>query len=281
MKIRKPYVAGQFYEDKHDALIRQIEGCFKHKLGAGGLPRRDASGTRKIAALVSPHAGYMYSGPTASRGFHALAEDGRPSAFVVIGPNHSGMGSGVSLMAEGQWDTPLGSVTIDSELADSICKHAKIIDVEEQAHLREHSIEVQLPFLQYVYGDVRFVPICMLMQDLKTSLEVADGVAEALKGKDAVVIASSDMTHYRPHEYASRMDRKAIDAILRFDEKELNELGESNEVTMCGYGPITVAVRYAELRKVSGAELLGYSTSGDITEDRGAVVGYASVAFSK
>jgi len=282
LKVRRPAQAGAFYAGNKSQLEAQIRNCFLHELGPRHLPQASAKGQRRIVALVSPHAGYMYSGPVAASGYDSLATDGTPEAFIILGPNHSGLGSGVSIMTEGRWQTPLGESSIDSDIANLICEHSSIIDVDDDAHAFEHSIEVQLPFLQYVYRpEIRFVPICMMMQDLRTSVEVGEAIAKATGGRDVVIIASSDMTHYEPQKSAEKKDRTAIDSILKLDEKELQDVVESKNISMCGYGAVSSAIRCAKTLGASKANLLNYKTSGDITGDYDAVVGYASIAISK
>ena len=282
MKIRKPYVANAFYAGTKASLTKQIAGCFTHPFGPGTVPKPKQQGPRKILGIVCPHAGYMYSGPVAANGYSKLATDGQPDVCIILGPNHSGMGSGLSIQTEGAWETPVGITQIDSDLARKIQKSSSIIDVDEGAHASEHSIEVQLPFLQFLFKEaIEFVPICMMMQDLTTSREVAKTIVENTKGKNFAIIASSDFTHYEPQADANRKDREAIDAILKLDDEQLNELGESNRVTMCGYGPITTLIAAAKMLGNVKAELLAHKTSGDITGDKSAVVGYSSIAFTR
>jgi hypothetical protein len=224
----------------------------------------------------------MYSGPVAANGYSKLAADGEPDVFIILGPNHTGFGSGLSIQTEGAWQTPLGTAEIDTDLATKIQKSSSIVDVDEAAHTNEHSIEVQLPFLQFLYKDAtKFVPICMMMQDLKTCREIARSIVQQTTGRNAAIIASSDFTHYESQEAANRKDRGAIDAILKLDDEQLNELGESGRVTMCGYGPITTLMVVAKLLTGVRPELLAYKTSGDITGDKSAVVGYSSLVFSR
>jgi AmmeMemoRadiSam system protein B len=224
----------------------------------------------------------MYSGPVAANGYSRLAGDGMPEVFVILGPNHTGYGTGVSILTEGGWETPIGITFIDSGLAKQIQKASSILDVDESSHASEHSIEVQLPFIQFLFKDgPKFIPICMMMQDLQTSREIAKGIVEQCKGKDFTIIASSDFTHYEPHDSASRKDKMAIDAIINLDEATLNELGESSRVTMCGYGPITTLITAAKMLGGVRAECLTYKTSGDITGDKSAVVGYSSILFTR
>jgi hypothetical protein len=221
----------------------------------------------------------MYSGPVAANGYSRLAADGSPDAFVILGPNHTGQGSALSIQTEGAWETPIGHAMIDSDLAKKIQTASGLIDIDERAHRNEHSIEVQLPFVQFIFKDAKFVPICMMIQDLKTSREIAETIVEQTKGRDVVIIASSDFTHYEPQETATKKDKKAIDAILKLDDEALNELGENNRVTLCGYGPITTLIATAKILGKVKAELLAYRTSGDITGDKSAVVGYSSLVF--
>ena len=281
MKTRKPCVADAFYAGTRTELIDQITHCFTHQFGPGKVPDPNPQGPRRIVGIVAPHAGYMYSGPVAANGYSRIAADGIPEVFIILGPNHTGLGSGLSIQTEGEWQTPLGEATIDSELATRIQKSSGIMDVDERAHANEHSVEVQLPFLQFLYKKVRFVPICMMMQGLRTCNDVAETIIEQTKGKDFAIIASSDCTHYEPHETATRKDKTAIDAILKLDDQTLNDLGESNRVTMCGYGPITTLIAASKILGNVKAELLSYRTSGDITGDKSAVVGYTSIAFSR
>lgn len=282
MRVRHPTQAGLFYAGTRASLIKEVEDSFLHRFGPGKLPKVAEEGARLIVAVVCPHAGYMYSGAVAANSYYSLALDGKLDTAVVIGPNHTGVGSGVSIMVEGRWLTPLGEVEVNSELAEEIRGNAKIIDVDDQAHLYEHSIEVQLPFLQYIYGDrFNFVPITMLMQDLATSIEVGEAVAKSLAGRNAVVVASSDMTHYEPQKSAEKKDRLAIDAVLKTNEAELQRVVEEEGISMCGCGPVTSAVRASKILGAKKAELLSYKTSGDITGDLGAVVGYASIVLRK
>jgi len=282
LKIRKPYVANAFYAGTKTKLTQQITDCFTHNFGPGQVPKVNEKGPRKILGIVSPHAGYMYSGPVAANGFARLALDGIPQTFIILGPNHSGLGSGVSILTDGAWETPVGTTQVQSEVAKSIQESSTILDVDEDSHRHEHSIEVQLPFIQFLYGDlVKFVPICMMMQDLRTSREIARSIVEQCKGKDYVIVASSDFTHYEPQDVVNRKDKSAIDAILKLDDGALNDLGESSSVTMCGYGPISTLIAAAKLTGGVKAEFLAHKTSGDITDDKSAVVGYSSLVFTR
>jgi AmmeMemoRadiSam system protein B len=282
LKVRKPCVADAFYAGSKSKLTEQITECFTHQFGPGHVPAPVDRGPRKIVGIISPHAGYLYSGPVAANGYGMLAADGMPDVFVILGPNHTGYGSGVSIATEGGWETPLGVAEIDGAFARQIQKAASIVDIDEEAHAFEHSIEVQLPFIQFLFKDAaKFVPICMMMQDLRTSREIAKAIVEQSDGRDVVIVASSDFTHYEPHDAAVRKDEIAIEAITRLDDSALNELGESSKVTMCGYGPITTLIAAAKLIGGVRAELLTHKTSGDITGDKSAVVGYSSLVFTR
>ncbi|MEM2935654.1 MAG: AmmeMemoRadiSam system protein B [Candidatus Bathyarchaeia archaeon] len=185
-------------------------------------------------------------------------------------------------MNEGAWRTPLGDVEIDTETANHIVRGSRIIDIDESAHGPEHSLEMQLPFLQYLYGQAfRLVPVCFLMQDLDTGREVGQAIGSALMGKNAVVIASTDMTHYEPQKTAELKDKRALDAILKLDEGQLYSIVESLGISMCGYGPTIAMITAAKALGAKEAQLLCYKTSGNITGDYSAVVGYASVSITK
>lgn len=185
-------------------------------------------------------------------------------------------------MKEGTWRTPLGDVKIDTATANLILEESDIIDVDDSAHALEHSIEVQLPFLQFLYGSTfKFVPICFLMQDLQSSREVGVAVAKALTNKNALVVASTDMTHYEPQKTAEQKDKKAIEAALKLDSQLLYSTVEAQHISMCGYGPTIAAITAARELNAKEAKLLCYKTSGDITGDHFSVVGYASIMFTK
>ncbi|MCW4008597.1 MAG: AmmeMemoRadiSam system protein B [Candidatus Bathyarchaeota archaeon] len=280
--IRRPRVAGMFYEGNAEELKAQIRDCFLHELGPKKLPAVNEKGQRKIVGLVCPHAGYMYSGPVAAHAYYELASDGRPDTIVILGPNHTGYGSALALMNEGMWRTPLGDVEIDGELADQIVRKARLVDVDELAHRFEHSIEVQLPFLQYIYGSkFRFVPICFQLQDLPSAMEVGQALAEVLASRNAVVIASSDMTHYEPQKSAAAKDLVALKAVEAMDAQQFYAIVEARDVSACGYGPIAAVITAAKGLGAKEAKLLCYKSSGDITGDYSSVVGYAAVCFRK
>jgi AmmeMemoRadiSam system protein B len=281
-KIRRPRVAGSFYEGNAESLKAQIKNCFLQEFGPKKRPKVNKSGPREVIGLVCPHAGYMFSGPVAANAYYKLALDGKPDTVVILGPNHTGYGSALSLMNEGFWRTPLGDVEIDGETANRIVQETRLVDVDEVAHRFEHSIEVQLPFLQYLYGsEFKFVPICFQMQDLSSAVEVGKALVEVLASKNAVVIASSDMTHYEPQRNAAAKDMAALKAVEAMDEKRFYSIIEARNVTACGYGPIAAVITAAKGLGAKEAKLLCYKSSGDVTGDYSSVVGYAAVSFKK
>jgi len=282
LKVRHPAYAGSFYEGTSQSLKSQIEGCFTHELGPKTLPKVVVGRLKYTVGLICPHAGYMYSGPVAAHSYYHLALDGKPDLVVVFGPNHTGSGSGLAVMREGVWRTPLGDIEIDTATADTIVRESRLIDVDDVAHMREHSIEVQLPWLQYMYGSgFKFVPICFLMQDLQSSREVGMAVAKALRDKNALVIASSDMTHYEPQKGAEKKDKAVIEAASKLDEEKVYSTVEALQVSMCGYGPAIATITAAKELGAKNGKLLCYKTSGDVVGDYSAVVGYASMMFTR
>ncbi len=281
-KIRRPTQAGAFYERDAESLRKQIENCFLHKFGPGNIPKVNVVGSRQVVGLVCPHAGYMFSGPVAAHSYYNLALDGRPDVVVLFGPNHTGYGSALAVFGEGFWRTPLGDVEVDSDIANQIVRESRIIDVDESAHLYEHSIEVQLPFLQYLYGsEFKIVPICFLMQDLSSAREVGQAVAKVLNGKNAVIVASSDMTHYEPQSKASEKDKLALDAIAEMDENKFYTIVENRQISTCGYGPVAALIVAAKILGAREAKLLCYKTSGDVIGDYSSVVGYAAICLTR
>jgi AmmeMemoRadiSam system protein B len=277
--IRKPAVAGLFYELDPDSLRKQIEWCFQHRLGPGNIPK--IGNKRSIKGVIAPHAGYVYSGPIAAHTYYEIAEDGFPETFIILCPNHTGMGSGVSAMNQGSWETPLGFADIDAEFADKMVQNSGIIDVNPEAHLKEHSAEVQLPFLQYLNPDFQFVPITMWMQDIETAKEIGVSIQKTANelGRDVVVIASTDFTHYQPQNVAERQDMQVINAIKAMDEDLMMERVTQLNVSMCGYGPVAATMVATKKMGATSCEFKKYATSGDATGDKGSVVAYASAVF--
>ena len=277
MQIRKPAVSGMFYAGTAKELEDQIEWCYKHELGPGAIPRVNSGGLREIVAVVAPHAGYYYSGPIAAHAYKELADDGIFDTAVILGPNHTGYGYPVSLWSAVSWNTPLGEVDINKELVQRLSGEG--IKVDETAHIYEHSIEVQLPWLQHLYKKVKIVPISMLAQDIETARAVGKAISQA--GDNLIIIASSDFTHYEPYSVAMQRDGSVIEAIVALDEEELYERCENLNCTMCGYGPVASAIVAAKEMKAKKASLLKYATSGETSGDFSRVVGYGAIVIKR
>ncbi len=239
------------------------------------------SDVRTAVAAVMPHAGYTYSGPVAAHGYYQLSLQPDPDTVVLIGPNHTGVGAAVAMEDRGFWETPLGTVEIDAGLAQAIQAEAPLVQVDYSAHAGEHSIEVQVPFLQIIFPRFKIVPIVMLSQDLGTSREVGEGIARACKGREALVISSSDLTHYESQRSAERKDRLVLKAMETLDEDLLVNTVYRHGISMCGYGPVAASICAAKAMGASHGRILKYSTSGNVTSDFRQVVGYASVLFER
>jgi AmmeMemoRadiSam system protein B len=286
-RVRDPAVAGRFYEAAPERLNASLGDCFTHPLGPGKLPEVAVDGGSRMAALVSPHAGYMYSGPAAAHGFAALAADGIPETVVILGPSHYSSDRRAALSTADAWRTPLGDVYLDTPLGEAILAKCDLVVGDERPHKMEHSLEVQVPFLQFVYGDrtPKICPICVRSYPMYPVEEVAadaraigEALTQALAGRRAVIIASTDLSHQMPQETAERLDRMAIEAALAVDPGRLLETVVRHDITMCGPAPVAIALAYCRAVGRVRAELLRYYTSGDITGDRAGVVGYASLA---
>jgi len=288
--VREPAVAGSFYEDSAQRLTASLQECFRHHLGPGALPQVAADGPRLISALVSPHAGYMFSGPAAAHGFAALAADGLPQTAVILGPSHRIAGRRAALSLVPRWRTPLGEAEVDVALGKELAAACSLIAADEEAHRHEHSLEVQVPFLQFVCGRrmPKICPICVCSHPMHGGEEVAadarqigEALAKVLSGRPAVVIASTDFSHHIPHALAQRQDRLALDAILALDPDRLLRTVVKHNISMCGPVPVAIALSCCLAMGSHHAELLRYYTSGDVISDRSAVVGYASVVVKR
>lgn len=263
--IRSPVVAGQFYPDSPSQLRAVIEKLVDEK-----------AAKEEVIGLVSPHAGYVYSGPVAGAVFSKIEFK---DTFIIIGPNHTGRGKPLSIMTEGTWKTPLGEVEVDSELGKKILAVSGHLKEDRGAHLAEHSIEVQLPFLQYFKRDIKLVPIMLAFSTGAVFKEIGREIARAVKelNREVVIVASSDMTHYEPQESARSKDGKAIEAMLELNEDELLKRVDELNISMCGYAPAVVLISAAKELGAGSAELVKYQTSGDTTGDYTSVVGYAGI----
>ena len=267
--IRQSVVAGQFYPSDKNRLRELIGGMISKN-----VQKEDAIG------LVSPHAGYVYSGPVTGA---VLSHIKLKDTYIIMGPNHTGMGKPLSIMAYGTWETPLGTVEIDTELARQILANSSHLQEDSRAHEREHSIEVQIPFLQYFNKDFRIVPIVLGYSTTEIYKELGSAIARAIKTlkRNTVIIASSDMTHYEPQEQARRKDLTAIETILELDADELSRRVDELNISMCGYAPTIALITAAKKLGATRAELVKYQTSGDVTGDYSAVVGYAGIIVGK
>lgn len=280
MPIRRPAVAGMFYEAAPEALRAQVRRCFLNKPGPGELPSVNPNGPRSLVGLVCPHAGLMYSGYTAAHAYARLAQDGPVDVVVILCPNHHGIGANNAIWAQGAWQTPLGRVPIAEEVASAICQRCPLVVPDTLAHAHEHSAEVQLPFLQMLYGEsVAIVPIAMQRYVLSDSRAIGEAIAEALQNRNAVVIASSDLSHYEPASRAEAQDSYALEAMERLDPEDLFARVHERGITTCGYGPVAAMLVAARCLGARRAERFSYTTSGDITGDRSQVVGYAAVGI--
>lgn len=274
---RAPAVAGSFYEAHADRLRQQVEGCFLHRLGPGQWPQVNLQGPRRIRGLISPHAGLMYSGPTAAHGYLHLAQDGQPEVVVILGPNHRAWAAPVALYAHGRWRTPLGTVPIAEEEAAALLERSPLVAHDPRAHALEHSIEVQLPFLQYLYDNAfRLLPISVLDQSFPTMQALGELLAEVLQGVDAVIIASTDLSHYEPPAVAARMDGRVMEFIARMDAAGLVEAVQREGISMCGYGPVAAMLTAAQALGAQECHILHHSSSSDITGPGTPGVGYLS-----
>jgi len=265
--IREAAVAGKFYPASPVKLREMIATMVDDKAA-----RED------IIGLVSPHAGYIYSGSVAGA---TISKVKFKDTFIILGPNHTGIGRPYSILTEGAWRTPLGDVEIDAELARRILTSSRYLEEDDGAHRFEHSVEVQLPFLQYFKKDTKLVPIVLAHASSAVYKEIGSAIARAVKDleREVVIIASSDMTHYEPQSLAQRKDNQAIEAMLALDEDKLIEKVDELNISMCGYAPVVSLITAAKALGAKKAELVKYQTSGDTTGDYSSVVGYAGLIF--
>lgn len=266
--LRKPVVSGMFYPSDKGELKGMLDKLFS------------GTGRGENLGVVSPHAGYPYSGKGSAFAINSLKKAG---SFIILGPNHTGMGKQFSVMLEGEWETPLGSVKIDSGLANTLNNGCDFLDEDSSAHMQEHSIEVQLPFLQHRFGKFSFVPVCIMNagyseEFMKECKRLGKVIAEAVKGKNAGIVASSDFSHYIPLEVAERIDGKAIGEILELDLKGFFRVLEREQASVCGFGPIAVLMAAAKSLGLKG-RLLHSSNSGEGTGDFSSVVSYRAIGF--
>ncbi len=263
--MRRAAVAGAFYEGDKDRLEEQLRDCFS------GISREE---NENIIGAVVPHAGYLYSGGVAASVYAKLPP---ADIFVILGVNHHGIGSPIAVSKD-TWGTPLGEVEVDDAFVDALPK--RIIDVDETAHRYEHSIEVQLPFLQFLFDiKFRFVPICIGLIDKDSAREIGEDLADTIAkiGKKVVVIASSDFTHYEPDRIAREKDEYVIEAIKELDVAKFYKRVYERNVTACGVDPIAAMMYAAKKLGAKEGRVTKYATSGDVIGDQSSVVGYGGI----
>jgi MEMO1 family protein len=267
--IREPVVSGQFYPSSPEELKPMIRGMVDEK-----VTKEDVIG------YYAPHAGYIYSGPVVGA---TISRVNLKDTFVIMGPSHTGIGAPFSIMTEGTWRTPLGDVEIDAELAKAILCSSSYLKEDRSAHLQEHSIEVQLPFIQYFKADIKFVPIILSHANASVYRSIGRAIAKAIKdsGKEVVIVASGDMNHYESQKITHTKDRQAIESILKLEAGELLERVREFNISMCGYGTAASLIYAAKEFGSVRTELVKYQTSGDITRDYSSVVGYAGILFKE
>lgn len=250
-----------------------MEACFLSPLGPGRIPHVVERGERQLVGAVAPHAGLMFSGPVAAHVYAEMANDGMPETVVIIGPNHTGYGRAVSASNE-DFETPLGIMKVDREI---VARFRGVVEIDRTAHLYEHSLEVQLPFLQYLSSEVKIVPVILGQQDLVMVRETAKILKEACQGKDVLFLASSDFSHYVSSETAKEKDGRVLRRILELDAEGVIGEVETNDVSMCGPGPVATMLLASGGTK---ARLLHYGNSGDV-RPMDQVVGYAAVVVER
>jgi len=269
-KLRKPAVAGQFYPSDSGEIRRLISSF---------LP--DEPFKEDALGCVLPHAGYFYSGRVAAETVSGI---NIRDTVVLLGPNHTGRGEVFSVARSGRWQTPLGDLRIDSSLAGLFLAKSDFLRADDAAHQDEHSLEVELPILQYFKTDFKIVPISFGSEDPGALDEIAAALAGAVSGNNLLhkvtFIASSDLTHYQPESEARRKDNLAIEAILALDEKELAARVRREKISMCGFAPVTVMIKAAKLLGAKKGRLVRYQTSGDASGETDSVVGYAGITIN-
>ena len=276
--IRQPIVAGQFYPRQPDALRASIERAFCASLGPGAVPTVQA-GPRRLAGIVVPHAGYPYSAACAAWSYAAVARDGRPQAAILLGVNHRGIGAPIALSPAAGWATPLGIAPVDTELAAQLQELDPTLLSDARAHAAEHSLEVQLPFLQFLFGELPILPISIGLAADAEVMRLGQALAALAAQHDILLIASTDFSHYLTQSEAETLDRLALQCIAEVDAEGLLRIVRERKITMCGVLPVAATLTAADILGVQTGTLLHYQTSGDVTGDRQEVVGYGAAAL--
>jgi len=268
---RSPAVAGRFYPRKRDALLRELDQ-YLEPVSPDEMTIDSALG------CVVPHAGYMYSGHVAGAVYRVLPKRSR---YVVLGPNHWGRGAPLAMMSEGSWLTPLGQVPLDTELAHNMREKCPLLTEDAEAHSGEHSLEVQLPFLQRLSGEFTFVPVVIGLADYSLLELLGRAIADAIRrsADPVLMIASSDMNHYEPDGITREKDDKAIEKILQLDPVGLLEVIRNEDISMCGYAPTVTMLIAAKELGAREARLIRHATSADTGGDFDSVVGYAGIVI--
>lgn len=267
--VRRAAVAGSWYPAESGALAREVD---RYLQAAGDAPEGIP------VAIIAPHAGLMYSGPIAAHAYNLLRGRGIEVA-VLVGPSHYVGFEGVAIVERGAFDTPFGPVPISEHTAAAVAMGSRLIASHPTAHAREHSLEMQLPFLKRVLPDVEIVPLVMGYQRRETAVALGDAIAAAVKGRRAVIIASTDLSHYQNAATAAKLDGRVIQQVLRFDPDGLMSLLETFPEHACGGGPTVSVMRAARLLGATDARVLKYGDSGDVSGDKDAVVGYLAAAM--
>jgi AmmeMemoRadiSam system protein B len=270
MVTRPPAVAGTFYEGTPERLAAQVAACVAEN------PEPETK--QKFIGAVVPHAGLMYSGHVAAA-FYSAAD--LPRRFIILCPNHTGFGHFAAINREGSWRTPLGNAAIDTPLADALMQRSHLLADDSRAHAREHSLEVQLPFLQQLLGDFTFVPICLGANRYDYCEEIGGAIATvvAATGEPVGLLASSDLNHYEDQKTTLRKDQLAIDEVLKLDPHGLWRTVEQHDISMCGFISTTTMMIAAAYLGAKDARLIKHATSGDINGDYAHVVGYAAIVI--
>jgi AmmeMemoRadiSam system protein B len=270
--LRKSVIAGSWYPGSPSVLRRDIENYFN------SVSELKLKG--EVVGLIAPHAGYIYSGKIAAHAYNLIREE-KYDVVIVVGPSHRVAFHGVSVFRLGGFETPLGIVPVAEDLAEKITNLRKIVVDIPEAHLQEHSVEIQLPFLQVALGDFSFLPLVMGDQDANTCQELAEAIYEAAHGKKILIVGSSDLSHFYSYNMAKKMDAIALEYLKNGDAAGLLRSLENGEVEACGGGPMAVAMLVARLMRADKAHLLKYANSGDVTGDKSSVVGYAAAVYCK
>lgn len=278
---REPAVAGEFYAGTAGKLRDQIASCFRHDLGPGPLGETETALSGSVTAVVSPHAGYPFSGPIAARGVAALAQSDRPETVVICGPNHRGPGADAAVAPHDRWRTPLGRVPVDSALASALVEDSSIATFDDRSHAGEHSIEVQIPFLQYALDAVSVLPVCLSRLGGDRSEQLGRDLAAAIRrsDRDTTILCSTDLTHYEPHDTAVAADEPVVDAIAGFETDHITEAVEGGH-TMCGPWSTVAGLTAARELGTRRCDQVAYATSGQTHGQKDRVVGYCSAVFS-